>query len=76
MIDNNLIEWDSDSVIPSDSGWYAVHYCWDGNEGSFVGAARFDGNSWKESLPVIAFAGKFINESGALEWASNNDISF
>lgn len=61
--DHNLVE-----------GWYAIHYGWDPEEGSFVQALYFDGKVFSENLPVIDISNTdFENEHLAGLWADNND---
>ena len=57
-------------------GWYAIHWGFDPQEGSFIEAAYYDGNTFDSDLPVIqASSEPFNEESKALEWAEANDIS-
>lgn len=53
-------------------GWYAVHYSWDEQEGSFVGYTDFSRGEWGKPLP-IEVAGPFSSKQKAVEWAERHD---
>jgi hypothetical protein len=57
----NWKEFDLDEV--RESGWYAVHYGWNPEEGSWVKAINFDGGVFEESLPLlhISSRGSVVN---------------
>lgn len=61
---------------PAEDGWYAVHYSWDANEGSFVGAIRLEGGQWTSRYPLLDWTGPFRSEQEADDWARANDKSF
>ena len=63
---------------PIEAGWYAVHYCWDAAEGSFLTTLYFDGSKWDSEIrvPVFQFAGPFSSEEEAEKFCEDNDISF
>jgi hypothetical protein len=50
---------------PIKPGVYAIHYCWDTEEGSFIGVDLWDGVTWDDQFPVIEFAGPFTQKSRA-----------
>jgi hypothetical protein len=58
---------------PTKAGWYATTYCWDPMEGVFVGANKWDGSNWEESLPVGGHFGPFESEELAQAWAEEHD---
>lgn len=70
-----VVMW-QDECKPDKKGWYAVNYCWCVRDGSFCGADYFDGEKWREALPVNQFAGVFESKSLAMSWVDHNDISF
>ena len=58
-------------------GWYAVHLSWDAEEGSFIQPNYFDGESFEESLPIIAVSSvSFATKEDAEEWGNSCDVSF
>jgi len=61
---------------PSESGWYAISYCFDVMEGLCCGASFWDGERWNPEYPVGAYAGTFENKEEAEKWAYDNDIDF
>ena len=69
-------EWEYISERPGCEGWYAIQYCWDVEEGVWVGSAYYDGKEWKTGLPVTSFAGPFGSEIEAARWAADHDCSF
>jgi hypothetical protein len=73
-IGNNWKEFDLDEV--RESGWYAVHYGWNPEEGSWVKAINFDGGVFEESLPLLHISSRgFRSECEAIKWCEKNDIS-
>ena len=70
------IEWDYDEK-PERAGWYAVLYCWEAAEGSFVSSDYWTGSAWELTSPVISFSSSsFATEEEAEEWAELNDCSW
>lgn len=63
---------------PKERGWYAVHYSWDSNEGSFINVLFSDGVKWVYdiSLPIFEICGPFVGEEEAKSWANKNDVTF
>lgn len=74
MTERNKI-WDENDD-PTETGWYAIEYCWDSEEGSFCGTSYWNMKEWDSSLPVTRFAGPFEDENSADIWVEQNDISF
>ena len=61
---------------PPHMGWYAISFCWEVAEGSFVGAAFFDGESWDSTLPIVGFSDEFfLSKEKAEAWAKENDFT-
>ena len=56
-------------------GWYAVLICYDSDEGSFPGAARWEGDEWSRR-GVIAFGGRCETQERAEALAIENDPDF
>lgn len=54
-------------------GWYAVHYSWDSQEGSFLDYAKLDNGEWASFLPIMEVAGPFSSKQKAVEWAEKHD---
>ena len=70
---NEQLEWIWESK-PTASGFYAITYCWDAEEGMFPGSSFFDGVAWDTALPIVAFAGPFNSKELAEAWADANDV--
>ena len=69
-----LTEWIYDD--PDESGWYAITYCYDAQEGIFPGAAYWDqhGQKWRSRLPIGGRSpAPFASEDDALVWARQHD---
>jgi hypothetical protein len=55
-------------------GWYSVLFSWDSEEGSFVQANYFDGDSFEEILPIFSISSvPFATKEDAEEWGAAND---
>jgi len=66
-------EWGRDDETPPMTGWYATLHCWDPYEGFFPGSAFWHGETWSNSLPIVAWAGPFDTMEDAEKWADEND---
>jgi hypothetical protein len=58
---------------PTEPGWYAIGFDFGENEGLHMGADYWDGDNWREMLPVCRYAGPFPDEATAKDWAYDND---
>lgn len=55
-------------------GIYAIAYCWEPDEGVFVGAGQWDGERWAERLPVALVSNApFDSVEAAAAWADEHD---
>lgn len=70
---NTALSWSYDGK-PHEPGWYAQTHCWEAEEGLFPGVARWDGENWKSTDPIFAFAGPFNTEVEAEQWAYDHDM--
>lgn len=68
-------DWDT---LPEKSGWYAVLYGWEMEEGSFMGHSHFSAETkeWDERLPIRRWAGPFGTADMAEQFADSHDISW
>jgi hypothetical protein len=57
-------------------GYYATLYSWETYEGGWNEVNYWDGQNWKDRMPVIAFAGPFETEYKAHEWMCDNENDF
>ena len=57
---------------PEEPGWYVIEYSWSVREGSFYGAAYWDGE-WDSNLPITRNAGPFDSEDEARKMAPTLD---
>lgn len=59
-------------------GWYAILYSWDSQEGTFPGAARHDGVDWiwDSTAMIVGYAGPFVADLVAMQWAKDNDPGY
>lgn len=69
----NIDEWNYDDNIPPSTGWYAVIYSWDSDEGIFTGTNFWLGKEWENMLPIFGWQGPFTTRDIALEWAKQHD---
>lgn len=65
-----------DKPTTPDPGWYAVLYAWDADEGIFCRSAYWDGQDWEIDRPIYAYAGPFLIEETAHQWAAKRDAIF
>ena len=68
-----MTDWVNIDGAPEQEGWYAIHYSWDAEEGSFVDTNYFNGGEWVESYPIIQFAWPFSTKEDAADWADKHD---
>ena len=62
---------------PVKKGFYAIHYSWCINEGSFMSNDYFNGKEWAvRDNPTSHFAGPFKTPNEADEFCDNNDITW
>ena len=71
-----MTEWralpDDPKTLPP--GWYSILYCWEPGEGTFPGAAYWNGSKWSDRLPIVEVSsGAFCDEAAARKWADEND---
>ena len=69
-----LIEWTSfDKEVKT--GWYAIHYGWDSDEGSFVGVDFFTETGFQNNHPIIHISSDCFNSKEEAEiWSQKNDF--
>lgn len=60
---------------PEIKGYYAVCYCCEINEGSFMSVDWYDGTKFVD-WPVCYFTGPFDDFESALDFSRKNDISW
>lgn len=59
--------WEFSGEAPTEPGWYAIVYCWELEEGSWTGVARWNGR-WLKDLPITGYAGPFADQQAAQAW--------
>jgi hypothetical protein len=56
------------------AGIYAIAYCWDSEEGVFVGVGKWNGKQWAERLPIVEVSdAPFDSVEAASTWAEEHD---
>lgn len=70
-------KWKWKDEKPTKPGWYAVHYSWCSNEGSFMTESFFDGKKFDLDRPTFEYCGPFndydqcqkcVNESNSRQF--------
>lgn len=70
-------KWEYTDSPSGGQGWYAIHYCWEANEGSFTDAVYYDGEKLsRDSLPILEIAGPFKTEAEANLFIDEYDVTF
>lgn len=60
---------------PPATGWYAILYCYDAEEGIFPTADYWNGKEWNQGYPVVSHSPEsFKTFAEAYEWADMHDL--